>query len=538
VTAERDRPRADRVLGRESEVEMTAELHPEIAPGPMPPKPKLAISPLTTNVSISSGQTVTVSFELERTLVESTVSLQVGTPPPGLTATLSTTSLAPPDAIQGFSLTVIAAPDVTPVAATIDVTASAGEYSATAFVAINASAVGQLYPNYHVLTVVYAPPGTALGTPGSKSDSQAVYATSSSTGTTMSTSASFKAGIDVTATVGANLGVLNLSDSSDFNASVSVSGSSSLAVTKNAGCTISAYGGQQDGIDHANDFIYLWLNPAIGVELSPSGDVTWELGINTSISESMLIQFVLVSWLQNPSTMPADVAQTLAAYGITAAEYPQILSCDPFTSGVMTIDVNRFLQCTMSFPYEPLTSTDPLQLTTYTLTDSVTSTTTTEVSVEYGVTFTESVGAAAVVTATLKAAESLEITASATETTVQSSTQSAIVTIGNPSSAYDGPTDILVYWDTIFSTFMYAFVSDTEQLSVAGTVVDSANSPVAAVVVTLTVGDTTWSTWTDSAGDYRFYNVTAGSGTVSAGGQSTPVMVSPDAAYRPPTITV
>jgi hypothetical protein len=516
---------------------MTTQVHPDIPPGPLPPKPtpKLTISPLTTKVSISSGQTVVVTFELERTLVETAVSLHAGPPPTGVTAALSATSLAASDENQEFSLTLTAAPDITPVAAAIEITATSGAYSASSSVAINASAVGQLYPNYHVLDVVYAPPGTALG---SKDDSAAVYATSSSAGSTIALSASVKAGIDVTSTVGANLGVLNLSASTDFNASVSASGSQSLAVTKNSGYTQSAYGAQQDGIDHGNDFIYLWLNPAIGVELSPSGDLTWELGINTSINESMLIQYVLVSWLLNPSTMPSDVAGTLAQYGVTTADYPQILGCNPFSAGGTTIDPNRFLQCTMTFPYEPLTPTDPVQLTSYNLSDSVNNTTTTQVSVSYGVTFTTSGGADAVVNASLKASESLQITASATQTTVQSSTQSATVTIGNPSSAYDGPTDVLVYWDTIFGTFMYAFVSDTDALSVAGTVVTTAGSPAAAQVVTLTVGGTTWSTWTDSAGEYRFYNIATGTGTVSAGGQSTPVTVDPPAAYRPPTITV
>ncbi len=502
---------------------MTTDVHPDLSPEPIPPpiQPKLAISPLTTNVSISSGQTVIVYFDLERTLVETAVSLQVGTPPAGITAALSTTSLAPPDAVQAFSLSLTAASDIAPVAATIEVTATAGEYSAAASVGINASAVAQLYPNFQVLSVVYGPPGSALGAPASKNDSWVIYSTSSSTGTTMSTSASFKAGVDVTASVGVNLGVLNLSDSSDFNASVSGTGTSSVAVTKNSTYTLSAYGAEQDGIDHGNDFIYLWLNPAIGVEVSPSSAVTWEPGINANINDSMIIQFVLVSWLQDPSTMEPAVTATLEKYGITAADYAQILGCDPFSSAGAAIDPNRFLQCTTSFPYEPLSSTDPLQLTTYSLVDTVVDTTSTQASVSYGVTFTESAGASALgINATLKASESLEITMSATETTVQSSTQSAAVTIGNPSSAYDGPTVVLAYWDTVFSTFMFAFPSDSDTLSLTGQA--TANEEV-----TLSIGGLTWTTWASSAGAYSFYNVPAGVGTVTAGGNSSTVTVTP-----------
>ncbi len=505
---------------------MPAQLRPGIAPepiNPQPQKPVLTISPATASVSLSSGQAVTVGFELGRYLVESAASLDIGSLPAGLTAELSATSLPESSESQSFSLTVTAAQDVTPVAATIEISAAAGGLSAIARVAVNAVAVAQLYPAYQVLSVLYTPPGTALGTPGSKSDSQVVYSTSSSTGTTVSASASFKAGIDVTATAGANLGVGNFSASSDFNASVAVSGSDSVTVTKTENYIMSAYGAQQDGIDHGNDFIYLWLNPAIGIEVDASGAVTWELGINASTGDSMVIQFVLVSWLNTPSTMPSDVSQMLTYYGVTPADYPQIAACDPFSSGAATIDPNRFLQCPLSFPYEPLTGTGPLQTTTYTLTDTVVTTTTTEVSVQFGVTYTLSVGASAVVTASLKEAESLEITASATATTTESSGQTASVTVGNPSSTYPGSTDVLVYWDTVFSTFMFAFVPETATASVTGQVAGAA----AGTAVTLTVGGVTWTTWTDSSGKYRFYDVTPGDGALVAGTDPVHVTVPP-----------
>jgi hypothetical protein len=55
------------------------------------------------------------------------------------------------------------------------------------------------------------------------------------------------------------------------------------------------------------------------------------------------------------------------------------------------------------------------------------------------------------------------------------SSQSATVTIGGPSFGYPGPTDILVYWDTVYRTFMFAF--STEPASAMGSIIDQLGKP-------------------------------------------------------------
>src|SRR5512146_1490658 len=68
--------------------------------------------------------------------------------------------------------------------------------------------------------------------------------------------------------------------------------------------------------------------------------------------------------------MPPDLAKRLAARGLTADDYKTILSADPFATGSTTIDSNRFIQTSTTFPYEPpLSANDGPTLQTYTLTN-------------------------------------------------------------------------------------------------------------------------------------------------------------------------
>lgn len=68
----------------------------------------------------------------------------------------------------------------------------------------NQPQTGTVRPRYQVLTLVYAPPGTN----GGKSTSSVDYGSGSTTSTTTSASSSFKAGIDVSASAGGNVGTI------------------------------------------------------------------------------------------------------------------------------------------------------------------------------------------------------------------------------------------------------------------------------------------------------------------------------------------
>ena len=81
---------------------------------------------------------------------------------------------------------------------------------------------------------------------------------------------------------------------------------------------------------------------------------------------TMLIQHVYVSWLKNPSSMPAGLKRQLDAAGLKQYDYSQILALNPFANGAGPIDQNRYWPLKQSFPYEPpLTASDPVPTETY-----------------------------------------------------------------------------------------------------------------------------------------------------------------------------
>jgi hypothetical protein len=467
---------------------------------------------------------VPVEFQLIRTNITGSVSLAAGSLPPGITATFS-----PLSASGESTLLLTAASDLVPVLATIEVTATAEGLAAHATVTVNAKARGQIFPSYQVVEVIYAAPGMS----GGKSSSEVVYGSQSTAGTTLSASDSFKEGLSVTATLGVSAGPVSLGASGQYTASQTATDTSSVNVSKSTSTQITVPGPDQDGILHGNDLIVVCTNPSMTVTIDYQDNVTWELGVN---GQDMLTQFLYVDWLNHPSDMPAGVVSVLEAANITPADYPQIAELDPFYSVTSptangTIDPNRFILTPFSVPYEPPEAPgDPVPTMTYTQTNATTTTDTEQVQLQYGVTCTVSAGLQGPLSAVVKAAGTFEFTNTSTEVTSTASTQSASVTVGGPSSAWQGPTNILVYWDTLFSSFMFAFA--TESPAVSGTITDSAG-PAVGEVVTLAIGGITLTTFTGAGGQYSFYNATPGQGVISAGGQDATVTIPVESAVRP-----
>ena len=475
------------------------------------------------SLTLYSGQSVTVNFQIVRDGywgdIDFPVGLSVGPVPPGITAALSTQSLSPDS--SEFSLTLTAAEGVTPAEATIEVQAAIPTAPAAASaVTVNAVAYGQVWPAYHLLTVLYAPPGTK----GSKSSSQVSYASGSTTGTTDSISNSFKDGIDVSVSAGLNIpDIVNIEVSGDFNASQTSTTTSQVNITKGANNVINVTGPNTDGINHGNDLFYLWLNPQLNMTIDHLGNVAWEIGVN---GQDMLIQYVYAEWLKDPSLMPPGTAHALAAAGLTTADYPYLLACNPFSTGATAIDPNRFVPTTHSFPYEPpATAGATVPTITYTLTSSTTATNIQEVQTKYTASVTVSTGFDFIFKDTVKVTGSLEWTNTSTSTQTTGSTQQASVTVGGPAFGYTGPTDVLVYWDTVYQSFMFAFATGSP--SASGTITDGAGNPVPNKAITLTAGGITLSTFTNSRGQYRFYGAAPGHGTVAVEDRQFSVAVGP-----------
>jgi hypothetical protein len=375
---------------------------------------------------------------------------------------------------------------------------------------------GEVHPKYYVLMVIYAPPGVeGGGSTRGGSNSSVTYGSESTAGSTVSTSSSFKRGTSVSVT--AEGGFLGSGGSAgvSFDYSASTSNKQSLDITKSASTTITKPGPSRDGIDHDEDEIWLWLNPTIELSLTPTS-ATWGLGKNPQAD----IQKVYVGQLKGRSEIPNGVLDRFKAYGITAQEYPEILKADPPANG--TIVVNRFQSLNTTFPYEPpyAPSEQPSTLTfkaEYKSTSSSEETYAWETSV--GASVKGSLGFIALAKTEMKYEDKWTWTGSNTSSSSTSTSQSASVTVGGPAYGYSGPTDIAVYYDLIYNTFLFAPVDTTLQpLSLHGSVKNSSGKAAGGKEVGLVANGVKYRTFTNTKGEYRIFGKISGPLQLHAGG--------------------
>ena len=371
---------------------------------------------------------------------------------------------------------------------------------------------GTVRPLYQITTVVYAPPGTN----GGKSTSNVVYASSSSAGTTSSISQSLKGGVEVSAKVG---------DDKAFSAGLSFAYSNTgtdtttLDIKKTDSYALSVGGPGADGIDHDHDMYYLALNPLVTITVDNWNNVTWAMGVDGSTME---IQYVYTGWLKDPSKMPEGLKSKLDTAGLTTNDYAKILESNPFSNGPAAIDPARYMPTGQSFPYiPPFGPNDPVPVQTYKHENSITISESSKVEQQYTVTATVTAGMPNAWST--KVAGTLQWTNTNTSGTSSTNTQSAQVSVGGPAYGYSGPTDVLVYWDTVYNTFMFAFPTGAPDAS--GSVSSATGASLANEKVTMTLGGKTYTTYTDANGDYRFYGTGAGEAEVMVKGQSHRVII-------------
>jgi hypothetical protein len=367
---------------------------------------------------------------------------------------------------------------------------------------------GTLMPKYYVLTVAYAPPGTQ----GGHSSSSVTYGSGSTTGTTTSASQSFKQNYSISVTAGG--GFLGSAQAGvSFSYGHSATDNKSLDVKKSATTTIRVDGPSQDGVNHDHDVIYLWLNPKINLVLT-SNSAAWTF----SGTDTAEIQYVYVGWLKAPSTMPPGVVQALQRHGITQADFPDILKRDQFAGSVRRppifpilphpLDPVRFQSVHTTFPYEPpFSATDSVPTYSFNLTGSVTSAAghTAQDDYKVGVTISAGVDFLGLAKSSLKTDDSWDWTNTSSTSNSSASTQSASVTIGGPAFGYTGPTEMEVYFDTVYSTFLFRPLEPGTPLAVEGMLKSRAGKPVPRKEVTIVANGVTYRTFTNAKGEYRFF---------------------------------
>jgi hypothetical protein len=230
----------------------------------------------------------------------------------------------------------------------------------------------------------------------------------------------------------------------------------------------------------------------------------------------MIYYQLYVHWLKDKSSMPANVARQLQEAGLTDADYKAILALDPFAEGSTVIDPVRFQPTTQSFNYEP-----PLQesdcvgdvCSCLSWQKAAKNTFATAVenksSTQYSTKFSESLGGlnVGIFSFGASAEEDFKWTHSSTTKATTDSGQSAMLTVSCPSKGYSGPTNIAVYWDTLWSSFVFVPFEYTRGLAIihAGQLVDSGGKPVRHKEVQLSYGGKIYTTFSDNNGKYAIY---------------------------------
>jgi hypothetical protein len=362
-------------------------------------------------------------------------------------------------------------------------------------------------PQYYVLSVIYAPPGHT----GSSSLSSVVtYAGGSTLSAATEVTKSFKSATSVSATLSL-VGTVNATFNGGYTKTLA--STAGMTMTKTATTSVTSTGPPVDGINHDEDAILLWLNPRIHLG-DADGSVRWTLAVNPAppFNDSMDIQPVKMGWLKGTMPMPVGVRNELEARGITPAHYPSLLAYDEFATGRTTIDPSQFARTTTSFPYVPPSSPggipDSFQLSI--MNSLVTSNSTTK-TIEKSVGLSVSTGISWL-TGKLNASQQWTWSTSNKNTSTNTSTETAAVTIKGPSFGYTGPTNMAVYYDTVYKTFMFQPIVVTAALR--GKVVDGSVKPAVHQLVSLTVDGIEYRTITTRDGEYQFFDIPAGAGVL------------------------
>ena len=316
---------------------------------------------------------------------------------------------------------------------------------------------GSAYPKFLIMTVVYAPPGSA----GCANPSTVSYGDGNSVGTTVSSSSSYKWGLEVSANakggvfgsaeVGVNFGTSHGSGSGD-----------EMSVRKSELSTISVRGPCRDGIDHQEDQIWLLLGPevqmttydAAGCPDCSGNGVVWSLG------EQGEIIWVRVGELTGVEEMRPQVADAFARHGITPEDHLTILNANPFwflfEDMAIDPDASRFVRVPASFPYLPAGDGSSGNRS-YEMTTEATVTSSSESSYEYtvGASLSGSVGFLDFAKVSLSSSTSWTWTSKNSSSDSNSTNTAASVTVGTPSNEYTGPGSIAVYYDTVYKSYLF-----------------------------------------------------------------------------------
>src|SRR6266513_379148 len=302
---------------------------------------------------------------------------------------------------------------------------------------------GSISPKYVVLSVIYAPPGHS---------SNVDYGTSTVMGTSSSTEHSFSSNTTITQSFSANVPILG-----------SIDRKNSASWTQTADNTSS---------------ISVWLNPAADFTLTSSTGAIWNFRFDEQDPADEVdgidlygkdLKALRDGTFNGDPNIPQRLARTWAQAntdgsgpGLTSQDYAAILASDPFANGQTPIDSTRFdLEGGSTFPYQPPPCGFQPDTTVFNQSYQTTSTQGTTATDEHSVEFSLSDKGSFLgwFNANYTASQMFKWTNKWGHQVTQGSGQSAKLSITGPSDCtYSGLTNVQVYQDNVYGTFMFAFV--------------------------------------------------------------------------------
>jgi hypothetical protein len=304
-------------------------------------------------------------------------------------------------------------------------------------------------PKYYIGSVIYVPPG--------QGPSSITYGAGTVTGTSVSTqetwnnSGQFTISADILNSKGTSVGSATITTGHGFGGSTT----DTIDVQSTSNASTTYRGPAANTINHDYDQILIYVGVKFVARVDYLGTINWSVDFSQIASQGYAETGypIPVGCLRANSTLPPGqcdaILNFLNSAGITSADYPGILSANPFADpGASPFpDTRRYLLIdSVNFLPNPTTSTY-----TYNLSNSHTVTNAETVSHTYST----SIGVNLPI---LKLANTFTMTNSSSTSNRTGSTDSSAFTLSLPSAPYAGPGTLFVYIDTIYKTFMFSFV--------------------------------------------------------------------------------
>lgn len=332
-------------------------------------------------------------------------------------------------------------------------------------------AEGGVGPSFVILAVIYAPPNP--GGTNSFGPSFVDYTNTTELGTSTTFDNSFQQSYTYTVS-GGFFGI-----SSSLGSGYSQTNDSSESISVNQQTSLSnKYPGLEPaetvGLNHDNDIVLLWINPAINCTAEQAWTV---LPIPAAVQclvydpkmapgdpddPEMDIVQLPVGWLDGDYPMNQDVQYILSQHRITSVDYPTLLAADPYEScqssiscvqNTVGLDAPRYDLVTGAgiMDFEPIGNSTSYQAD-YETTSTQGQTVTDSHTLSY--TLSGSANFENIWNQTIKDESTFTWTNKWSTTTTSKVGQIATITINEPSGNYSGPTQFAVYKDNVYGTFM------------------------------------------------------------------------------------